>query len=257
MDGEMPASQNIMQPETQENKRGVFKSLALLKVGIIEFLLVGIVLVLLFGILNYFNILRLSSLFPSQLSWLPHKQNQEGNKTKAIPNVNYTPSVFQYDTEKGKKIFTAYIKEALSPKILPSNYEATKTPTNNELDIRFKSTNGANIYALFHFNENSNTLRDFSIFIEPQNMKGKTVTSALANSLLSSYFLNPFTISSCATKKTTSYCEQFQEEKDGKRGFAIISSKYGTVSTFFVATCFIPKESQKYTERTSCLRISE
>ena len=43
--------------KTAEGKKGFLKALVLLEVGLFEFLFVGIVLVLFFGILNYFNII--------------------------------------------------------------------------------------------------------------------------------------------------------------------------------------------------------
>ena len=54
----------------KKNKLG---ALAFLEVGIFEIFFVGVVLILLFGTLNYFNILSLSALYP-QLSFLPQKK---------------------------------------------------------------------------------------------------------------------------------------------------------------------------------------
>ena len=75
MDSNLPEQQETQQPV----KQGFLKAIVLLKVGIIDlpasarlwqagFLLVGIVLVLLFGMLNYFNVLRPSALFPIQMN---------------------------------------------------------------------------------------------------------------------------------------------------------------------------------------------
>ena len=54
----------------KKNKLG---ALAFLEVGIFEIFFVGVVLILLFGTLNYFNILSLSALYP-QLGFLPQNQ---------------------------------------------------------------------------------------------------------------------------------------------------------------------------------------
>jgi len=57
------------------------KSLALLKVGFFEVFFVLLVLVLFFGVLNFFNILSLSKIYPNQLGWLPHQQPTAQNQT--------------------------------------------------------------------------------------------------------------------------------------------------------------------------------
>jgi hypothetical protein len=55
-------------------------NLAFWEVGLLEFFLAIAVLLLLFVILNYFNVLSVSGTFPNQLGWLP-KQAQQ----KSIP----------------------------------------------------------------------------------------------------------------------------------------------------------------------------
>ena len=68
------------------------------KVGF-EILFIGIVIIFLTGILNYFNILPLSSLFPNYLGFLPHQQSkQESNVTiqqfnNVSPTNNVTPAL--------------------------------------------------------------------------------------------------------------------------------------------------------------------
>ncbi len=49
------------------------KRLAFLEVGLFEISFVFIIIIVLFGILNYFNILSLSAVYPNQLGFLPHK----------------------------------------------------------------------------------------------------------------------------------------------------------------------------------------
>ena len=76
MDGEMPSLPNqqenpLQEPEQPKQKEGLLKALGILEVGLIEVMFVGVVIALLFGTLNYFNILRLSELFPSYLGFLP------------------------------------------------------------------------------------------------------------------------------------------------------------------------------------------
>lgn len=61
------------------------KRLAFLEVGVFEASFVLIIIIVLFGILNYFNILSLSAIYPNQLGFLPHRTiSSNFNK----PNTN-------------------------------------------------------------------------------------------------------------------------------------------------------------------------
>lgn len=60
-------------PQPQQQKEN--KGLAFLEVGLFEMVFVTVGLLLLFGTLNYFNILPVSDVFPNQLGWLPQTKN--------------------------------------------------------------------------------------------------------------------------------------------------------------------------------------
>ena len=77
-----------------------------------SFIFVLISLVIIFGTLNYFNILRLSELFPNYLGFLPHQQSkqesnpaiQQSNNVTPIPRTNiFCPSVKEF-CEKGEGV---------------------------------------------------------------------------------------------------------------------------------------------------------
>ena len=97
MDGEIPNTPNVAQPE-QTPKKGL----------LFEILFVILVLVLVFGILNYFNILRLSEIFPNYLGFLPRKEVPTGT-SQQLNNVTIKqlkipcPSVKEF-CEKGQGI---------------------------------------------------------------------------------------------------------------------------------------------------------
>jgi len=59
----------------QEESR--LSKLVFLKVGLIEVFFVTVILLSLFGLLNYFNILSVSDAFPKQFGWLPRQQSSE------------------------------------------------------------------------------------------------------------------------------------------------------------------------------------
>ncbi|MCL4419785.1 hypothetical protein M1146_06870 [Patescibacteria group bacterium] len=60
------------------------KRLAFLEVGLFEISFVLIIIIVLFGILNYFNILSLSTLYPNQLAFLPHIPYSQNKTTQDV-----------------------------------------------------------------------------------------------------------------------------------------------------------------------------
>jgi len=70
-------------------------ALAFLKVGVFEIGFVIIVLLLLFGILNYFNILSVSDVLPKQLGWLPRKEVPNGTSQAKLASQGETLQSYQ------------------------------------------------------------------------------------------------------------------------------------------------------------------
>jgi len=233
------------------------------KVGLLEFGFVAVVLFLLFGVLNYFNILSVSDAFPKYLSWLPRQNNTLTNNPlnySPIPTPTPTQTGFQYDTKKAEILLTQYIKDTIKPEFLPEKIDIQEGLTidgrmeNVKSQFGFSLTNPKEtVSANFHFKENTNTSNDFSIFIEPKTVDGTTATVPLANSLLNSYFTNPYAISSCQTKGNTSYCENFQALNNGKQGYGIVFVNQGAKLTPLVFNCIVPKENKNYDSRNSCI----
>ena len=92
------------------------KRFALLEIGLFEISFVLIIIITFFGLLNYFNILSLSTLYPNQLAFLPH-QDQKINKQAAVstPNSKSSPAPIFYGKKElpSEKIseYQAYVKE--------------------------------------------------------------------------------------------------------------------------------------------------
>lgn len=63
-----------------ESKKGI-ASIALLEVGLFEIGFVVVVIALILGVLNYFNIISLSQLYPDKLGFLPHQPFKESVQT--------------------------------------------------------------------------------------------------------------------------------------------------------------------------------
>ena len=252
--------------ENTAPKRHPLTALALMKIGILEIGFVIIGTLLLFAIANYFNILPMSDAFPKYLGWLPRQTTQTKNISKNNL-ISYTPvssptpqGQFQYDTKKAEILLTQYIKDTIKPEFLPEKIDIQEGLTidgrmeNVKSQFGFSLTNPKEtVSANFHFKENTNTSNDFSIFIEPKTVDGTTATVPLANSLLNSYFTNPYAISSCQTKGNTSYCENFQALNNGKQGYGIVFVNQGAKLTPLVFNCIVPKENKNYDSRNSCI----
>lgn len=237
------------------------------RAGII--LLIIIFFVLLIPIilaLNYFNFLPLSQQFPNQLGWLPKKaQPIPTPLPDSTSTQDYTSSTFQYDTEKANRIMTDYIKDTIKPEFLPENLEIKQglsidNRTENLMHQfgTYYTKDLATISVNFRYKENTNIPNHYIIFIQPPSVNETVVTQATANSLTSTYFNNPFSpIENCSVKGTTSYCENFRIEENGKRGYGVVFGEDTTVSppkfTPFVFTCFFPNESKDYDTRQSCI----
>jgi hypothetical protein len=260
----------------QQQSQKENKGLMFLEIGIFEIAFVAVILGIFFGVMNYFNILPISQLWPKQLGFLPRRDVPTGTSphreqnNKPIPKptqtpTNYSSNVFQYDSEKANTIISKYIKDTLKPEFIPQTLDAKQglSIDNRDEDIKnqfgsYFVNNQATFSINFHYTENTNYLNDFLIFIQPSKVEQKTLNSTLATSLTSFYFTNPYTpIANCNTKGTTSYCEEFKTETDGKRGFGVVlADDQSTVPpkrTAIVFTCFIPKESKDYNKQSSCI----
>lgn len=212
--------------------------------GIIAILLITLVM------LNYFNILPIPQMFP-QLSFLPKKQAPSSSQITP-PTVE----TFDYDTEKAIKLLSDYAISIVKPEVLLFNpkisqglaIDGKKSSLQHEFGF-YTVVNKTIIAGNLHFIENTNTPNDIGVMIQPANIEDKVTTPDIANRLLNSYFIAPYSITKCQTKGIASYCEQFKEEKDGKRGFGALFSGQNKV----IFTCFIPKESQNYQKQLSCI----
>lgn len=230
------------------NRKDLF-TLVSLKLGLFEIGFVATVLLLLFGILNYFNILPVSSVFP-QLSWLPRREVPNGTSPS-----NFTPAT-RYDTTKAKKLLTDYVKSTLQPNLLPSGFKIASVAQlqQNPNTFVYSATNhGLNVSAYFRYNKNGSSSNSFSISATFKSEKPISPTASMINSLLPAYFINPYLNPECRGDTNFIFCENFQSASGHKKGYGIqvINKASGTDITFF--TCQIPKESTDYANARSCI----
>ncbi|MBI2613181.1 MAG: hypothetical protein HYW62_00165 [Candidatus Levybacteria bacterium] len=254
-------------------KKNRLHALAFLEIGLFEIGFVAVVLFLLFGVLNYFNILPVSDAFPKYLGWLPRQQTKLASQGETLQTKNnpldYSPvskptpqDTFQYDVKKADTLLTQYLKDNIKPEFLPSKIEIKQglSIDGRTENIKYEfgsqfSSNTDSFSANFHYRENTNDPNDFTIFIQLGNTQEGTLTPSIANSIASSYFNNPYAITSCSTKGTSSSCEEFISENDEKKGYGLIfaSDKGKFIPILF--TCLVPKTSKDYATQKSCIAL--
>jgi len=180
-----------MEENSLTPKQNKVPALVFLGMGAFEIGFVLIVLLLLFGTLNYFNILSISGVFPNQLGWLPRQQIKLASQGEALRGSNFTPNTFRYDTKKAEKLLTDYIKSTLKPELIPPKIEVKQGLT---IDGRVGNTrhefgsmftlNNSSISANFHYKENINAPSDYFIFIQPQPLYSLLALASLFQILL-------------------------------------------------------------------------
>lgn len=243
--------------------------------GIGGFIAIIVALILIF-LLNYFNVLPLNILFPSQLGWLPHKQ--EVTRTFYEPKISPTmppntkiPTVstrFSYDKIRAEKTLESYIRDNIKEDFLPPKIDIKQnliasgelTGTDYKFGANWES-NDTIFNAGLHYIKNTNDLRDTEFLIIPPNTQNIPVDSTGSANLVKDYLKNiPETITfDCGEfKATTKFCEDFRIKETGKSGFGIAKSidESGNNITL-IFSCFIPQNDSYYTKRTSCLLFRE
>lgn len=112
------SQQPVILPQQPQPQKKPVKAFLLLEVGLFEVGFVLVLLGLIFGILNYFNILKLSTAIPA-LSFLPHipvAQPQIPHGITAIPT-----GTFLYDTKNASTLIENFAKQNLTNEYLPTS----------------------------------------------------------------------------------------------------------------------------------------
>lgn len=111
------------QPQQKENKGLMF-----LEVGVLEIFFIVITLSIFFGVMNYFNILPISEVFPNQLGWLPHKPYRQSQQyTPKVPPLadnstsNTTSAPPLASTAQAKQTLLVFLPTILSSSLLPKS----------------------------------------------------------------------------------------------------------------------------------------
>lgn len=221
-------------------KKNKLHALAFLEVGLFEIVFVTAVLFLLFGTLNYFNILSVSDVFPNQLGWLPRQTNQKQNiplknQPSAIlptPNVSLETSA--------KDTLARFLPKILNASLIPSKSDMTLIQDKiikENFTISWEKKEGT-ISAVFTLAANPEEISSLNIQFLTTQVSSPSVQ--LAETAISSLFtIKPNGIWGCKPLYDKTYCENFWEENGGiRRGisvygpFAIQNKTAGSIINF-------------------------
>lgn len=227
-------------PTEQSQKNTRFKTFLFFEIGLLEIGFVLLFLVLTFGLLNYFNILRLSSVFPI-LSFLPT------TKKEVTARSTDTHSTSQSDIEK---VLTAFAKDTLKKDFLPN-----KTKSNKDADY-YSMTWDARQYAaqlLYSLHPESSTIL---LTLTQYKKQSITLNSEIAMNVLKEVLNTDIHLPQlmCVTRNNTINCAVFTNTIEGKEGFGV-TTKTASGSAITLMTCRIPKSSRVYQNITSCLSL--
>jgi len=207
----------------------------------------GIFLLFLFSI-NYFNILRLDLAFPF-LSFLPRQHSVQTKKQQ-----------YKYNNVSAKNIFTDYLKSNLRPEFVKSPFSLNYLKNSPEYNV---SWNGDDymVSGFFHFKTNSNMPGEAGFMVVPSSpqiaFQGATVD--LAQNYINKYLTNIDSNPSynCKTlRASSSLCEHFSSQKNGKHGYGIAVAKNGTQSAVLVFSCFIFKDEVNFKDKKTCIEFA-
>ncbi len=259
--------------EQEENKKQhPLTALVFLEVGLFEiaFVIVGVLLI--FGTLNYFNILPFSQTFPKFLGWLPRQEIPSNTSQKEVPSGTLPPPTpferFSYDTVTAQKALEVYIKDNIKQEFLPAKIDIQENLISSGKKDGTDYEFGANwtlqdiiFNATFHYIPKTNEFRDMEFYAIPPNPINTPIDSTNSTILVNTYLKNiptPITFDCGTFQKNTAFCEHFTDGNTGKRGFGIVESNDETnKKIILVFGCFIPKNDTYYTKRTSCLLFRE
>jgi len=236
---------------------------------------IAVVFLALIFTLNYFNILPISSLFPNQFGFLPHKEkavvDNKPDKESPKNQIATMPTGyirFPYDIPKAEKILKDYVTDNIKELLVPSKIEVKQNLlTTGELrgtDYQFGAnwrSDNAIFNAALHYIKNTNDLRDAEIFITPKNAQSTPVDSTNSAALIKTYLKNiPETVNfDCGVfNENIRYCENFTISDTGKSGIGVargIDESGSDIS--FIFSCLFPKNDSYYEKRTSCLLFNE
>lgn len=223
----------------------------------ILFLIIGVLVI--FGVLNYFNILSLSRLYPNLFGSLPHKQI---SKTNLSFGPTPTPKTFLYDWNNAQMILEKFIKENLKPEFLPAKIQSEQGTiatdsgkgTEYEYGVKWKKNN-LFIVGFFHYGLKTNIPSDYEFIIQDNSIQNSTATVGLAQELIQKYLKGipdnlTFVCKTFSDTKTTYCVSNMRITSSGKNGFGLAIDPIHNWT--LLTSCFIPKNGIYFDKWQSC-----
>lgn len=260
MDGQTPTPPNIAQ--TQQSPSGGFASSPIPpnetpkeKRGILfEILFVVIVLILVFGLLNYLNILKLSEIFPNQLGFLPRKDAPTGTsqQSKQYNNVTVSPS------DQAKQTLINFLPTILASSLLPASSEVTLIgeKENNTFSSPLNQGSGK---VTITVSSDGKQISELLLFLPYQTTDPASVQ--LAEQITPQFFLiEPKGTWGCKQLPSkATYCENFWEEENGiRKGVGIQEpNPIKNQKQLFLFYCENSKESSSYSWKSCTNEFSQ
>lgn len=215
-------------PAPQQQKKN--KGLAFLEVGIFEIFFAVLTLAIFFGVMNYFNILPISQIWPKQLGFLPHRPYQQSKQSNPVKPPLADNGAGNTTMIAAKQTLIEFLPTILTPSFLPqSSSDITLTEDRDDKDrINASWTNkgegGGTLWAVFPKTPNFQKITSLDVFFEQIQTASPSVE--LAKSNISQVFsINPKGEWKCrkdSLNERALYCENFWEEKDSKRGLGFL-----------------------------------
>ncbi|MBI2613416.1 MAG: hypothetical protein HYW62_01465 [Candidatus Levybacteria bacterium] len=223
-----------------EKRKWNLKALAFLEIGVFEIVFVGIVLFLLFGTLNYFNILSVSDAFPKYLSWLPRQTTQTKNISLNQQNIVFSPTPVISLEKNAKDTLANFLPKILNASLIPSKSDMIVTQdkiTKDSFTISWEKKEGT-ISAVFILPANPEEISSLNIQLPTTQASSPSIQSAEATTS-SLFVIQPNGKWGCKPLYDRTYCENFWEENDGiRRGismygpFTILNGTAGSIVSF-------------------------
>lgn len=178
-----------------------------------------------------------------------------------LPTI--TPSEFPYDSQKAEMMLTKFLQNSLQENYLPPKIEVKQRLIGSGKQEGTDYTFGANweinkdfFQSNFHYEPNTNNPSDMEFFIQPQGIKEATTSPNLTETLTKQYLKDTPsspTFNCGVFENTTSFCENFSTSSLGKKGSGLVIGQQNGNNVTFLFSCFFPKDSSHYQQRTSCL----
>jgi len=209
----MPVPPNVSQPEQTPPKKGL----------LFEIVFVVVFLAILFGILNYFNILNLSEIFPNYLGFLPRKDAPNGTSQQSRP-----PTLSP--TDQTKQTLMSFLPTVIAPSFLPqSPSDITLTEDKDDKERinaswRNKGEGGGTLWAVFPKTPSYQKITLVDVFFEQIQTASPSVQLAKSevNKIFSSNPKGEWGCSRDPLNQRKLYCENFWEEQGSKKGLGFL-----------------------------------